>query len=85
MVFLWGPAKERSSVYSELNELSEQLMAKGVAAISYHITPPFYSQVSQRSSVFHSGYPEDIVSGIEKPDKAAPWRRKGLTSAAKVH
>ena len=68
MVFLWGPAKERSSVYSELNELSEQLMAKGVAAISYHITPPFYSQVSQRSSVFHSGYPEEIVSAYLDPD-----------------
>ncbi|WP_339693134.1 LuxR C-terminal-related transcriptional regulator [uncultured Parasphingorhabdus sp.] len=68
MIFQWDPVKNGNSVYAELNDLSDQLMANGVAAISYHITPPFYSQVSKRSSVFHSGYPEDIVAAYLDPD-----------------
>lgn len=67
-VFKWNPVKEGNSVYSELNGLADELMAKGVAAISYHITPPFYSQVSKRSSVFHAGYPPEIVSLYLDPD-----------------
>ena len=68
MIFQWDPVKNGNSVYAELNELSDQLMDNGVTAISYHITPPFYSQVSKRSSVFHSGYPEDIVAAYLDPD-----------------
>ena len=68
VVFQWNPVNDGNSVYSELNELSDQLMARGVAAISYHITPPFYSQVSKRSSVFHSGYPEEIVTAYLDPE-----------------
>lgn len=68
MVFKWNPVKEGNSVYLELNNLSDQLMAQGVTAISYHLTPPFYSQVSKRSSVFHAGYPQDIISTYLDPD-----------------
>ena len=67
MVFKWNPIKERKTVASQLNELSRQLMSKGVGAISYHVTPPFYSQVSRRSSVFHFGYPEEIVATYLDP------------------
>jgi DNA-binding CsgD family transcriptional regulator len=68
VVFKWNPVKEDSSINGELNELSRQLKAKGVAAISYHVTPPFYSQVSKRTSVFHSGYPKEIVALYLDPD-----------------
>ncbi|MEH6756559.1 MAG: LuxR C-terminal-related transcriptional regulator [Parasphingorhabdus sp.] len=67
MVFRWNPVGDKNTVSSQLNELSRQLMANGVAAISYHITPPFYSQVSKRSSVYHFGYPEEIVATYLNP------------------
>lgn len=68
MVFQWNPVKDGNSVYSELNELANQLMAKGVIAISYHLTPPFYSQVSKRSSVFHFGYSKEKVAKYLDPE-----------------
>ena len=68
MVYNYSPLREGFSVASQLNELSHQLMAQGVKALSYHITPPFYSQVSKRSSVFHFGYPEDIVATYLDPE-----------------
>ena len=67
-VFWWNPVKEGSSVHSELDELFLQLNAKGVTAMSYHITPPFYSQTSKRSSVFHAGYPQEIVNTYLDPE-----------------
>ena len=42
-------------------------MESGVKAISYHSTPAFYSQVSKRSSVFHFGYPAEIVATYLDP------------------
>ncbi len=68
VVFNYDPVSEGYSVSSQLNELSRQLMAKGVKALTYHITPPFYSQVSQRSSVFHFGYPEQIMAIYLDPE-----------------
>ncbi|WP_197460169.1 helix-turn-helix transcriptional regulator [Sphingorhabdus sp. M41] len=68
MEFNYNPVREGYSVASQLNELAHELMAKGVTALSYHITPPFYSQVSKRTSVFHFGYPEDIVSTYLDPE-----------------
>jgi hypothetical protein len=68
VTFRYDPIAEGFSVSSLLNELAHQLMAKGVQALSYHITPPFYSQVSKRSSVFHFGYPEDIVATYLDPE-----------------
>jgi len=68
MVYNYSPLREGFSVSSQLNELSHQLMAKDVKALSYHITPPFYSQVSKRTSVFHFGYPEEIVATYLDPD-----------------
>ncbi|WP_417594089.1 LuxR C-terminal-related transcriptional regulator [Parasphingorhabdus sp.] len=68
MIFQWNPVKDGTSVYSELKELADQLMAKGVVAISYHLTPPFYSQVSKRSSVFHFGYSEEKVATYLDPE-----------------
>lgn len=68
MVFRWDPVKGRHSVLAELTELSRQLMAEGVIAMSYHVTPPFYSQVSKYSSVFHFGYPKEIVATYLDPD-----------------
>lgn len=68
MVYNYSPLREGFSVASQLNELSHQLMAQGVKALSYHITPPFYSQVSKRSSVFHFGYPEDVVATYLDPE-----------------
>tara|TARA_R110001599_G_scaffold223639_1_gene422818 strand:- start:22941 stop:23657 length:717 start_codon:yes stop_codon:yes gene_type:complete len=68
VVFQWNPVKDGTSVYSELNELADELMAKGVVAISYHLTPPFYSQVSKRSSVFHFGYSKEKVATYLDPE-----------------
>lgn len=67
LVTSYNPVRDGFSVSSELNELADQLMAKGVTAMSYHVTPPFYSQVSKRASVFHFGYPEEIVSTYLDP------------------
>ncbi|MEH6789145.1 helix-turn-helix transcriptional regulator [Parasphingorhabdus sp.] len=48
--------------------MADRLMENGVEAISYHSTPPFYSQVSKRSSVFHFGYPEELVATYLDPE-----------------
>jgi DNA-binding CsgD family transcriptional regulator len=68
VVFRWNPVSESHSVYSELNELYLQLEDNGVTAMSYHVTPPFYSQVSKRSLVFHFGYPDEIIATYLDPD-----------------
>lgn len=44
------------------------MKGEGVTAMSYHATPPFYSQVSKHSSVTHFGYPEEIVSTYLDPE-----------------
>lgn len=68
MVYSYNPVGDGHSVSSQLDELSVQLMAKGVRAITYHATPPFYSQVSKRSSVFLVGYPDEIVDTYLDPE-----------------
>ena len=68
VVFRWDPVSDKQSVSLQLTELAEKLMESGVKAISYHSTPPFYSQVSKRSSVFHFGYPPEIVATYLDPD-----------------
>ena len=68
VVFRYNPVREGYSVASQLNELSHQLMANGVKALSYHVTPPFYSQVSKRTSVYHFGYPQEIVATYLNPE-----------------
>ena len=68
MDFKRDPVSGQESVHLQLTELAEQLMERGVKAISYHSTPPFYSQVSKRSSVFHFGYPPEIVATYLDPE-----------------
>ena len=68
MVFRWDPVKGKHSVFAELTALFGHLKAEGVIAMSYHVTPPFYSQVSKYSSVFHFGYPKEIVATYLEPD-----------------
>ena len=68
VVFKWNPVSEDSSVNSELVELFRQLNAKGVNAMTYHLTAPFYSQISKRTSVFHAGYPKKIINIYLDPE-----------------
>lgn len=68
MPFTWNQVSQHSTVQDELDELARQLHPRDVRAISYHITPPFLSQVSVFSSVFHSGYPEELIKIYLDPE-----------------
>lgn len=48
------------SVKSELETLYEFVLQAGGKVISYHLTPPFHSQTSSQSTVFHFGLDAEI-------------------------
>ena len=43
----WDPVRPDQTVLSELQSLADFCLDHGAKAISYHITPPFASQVSR--------------------------------------
>lgn len=56
----WDPVRPGETVTSELQTLASYCIEHGAKAISYHITPPFTSQVSKKSAVYHFGYDDEL-------------------------
>ncbi|MCA0902639.1 helix-turn-helix transcriptional regulator [Qipengyuania aquimaris] len=63
----WDPVRPGETVASELEGLAKYCLEHGAKAISYHITPPFNSQVSKKSSVHHFGYDDGLSKLYRDP------------------
>lgn len=67
MAVEWHPVRDRKTVAAELDFLAGKCREAGVVGLSYHLTPPFCSQVSKKSSVFHFGYSKALVKAYLDP------------------
>lgn len=67
MIARWDPVHKGETVRSELAALASTCMQSGVKSISYHVTPPFCSQVSKKSAIFHFGYPKNVIKTYLDP------------------
>ena len=63
----WDPVRPGKTILSELEELAAFCSDHGAKGVSYHITPPFHSQVSKKSAVYHFGYAEEISRMYRDP------------------
>lgn len=55
------------TVKSTFEKGAERLHELGVKAISYHLTPPFHSQISERTTVLFSGHSPDVMAATLDP------------------
>lgn len=53
---------------SALAKCAKALRRFGVKACTYHLTPPFHSQVGKKSVVYHYGFPRNIVAEYLDPE-----------------
>lgn len=59
--------KPGESASSTMAMCAVELRRLGVKACTYHLAPPFHSQVGPKSVVFHYGYPEEVISEYLDP------------------
>lgn len=64
----WDPVRPGATIGSELQALADYCLANGAKGISYHVTPPFVSQVSKKSSVYHFGYEDEVMNLYLDPE-----------------
>jgi DNA-binding CsgD family transcriptional regulator len=58
---------DSDTVTSVLDEGRERLIALGVVAGAYHLTPPFHSQIGKKAVLLHFGYAPDLIQKYLDP------------------
>ncbi|MEY2927041.1 MAG: hypothetical protein RL367_1518 [Pseudomonadota bacterium] len=64
-----GPIEysDRDTVVTAFEEGEKRLLALGVIACSYHLTPPFHSQIGKKTVFVHAGFAPELIQRYLDP------------------